>query len=253
MSRPAGLDWYKAGCSLLEGEDILTPVKISYYSDVLCIWAYVAERRLEKLVQEFGGQIRIEARFCSVFPDAWGKIETNWGSRAGFAGFNRHLNEVAEKFPHIEVNEDLWRKVRPRTSASGHLFLKAIEIEARDQGGETDETPYFERRMVRVAAALRRAFFASGRDISDWQCFAELAEELGLNYGRIEARIRSSEAVAALAADYDLAQKLGVIGSPTFLMNEGRQKLFGNVGYRLLEANVQELLHDAAGDEASWC
>jgi predicted DsbA family dithiol-disulfide isomerase len=231
----------------------LTPVKISYYSDVLCIWAYVAERRLEKLVQDFGDKIRIETRFCSVFPDAWGKIETNWGARGGFAGFNRHLNEVAEKFPHIEVNGAVWQKVRPRTSASGHLFLKAVEIEARDQSGETDETPYFERRMVRAAAALRRAFFASGRDISNWQCFGELAEELGLDYGRIEARIRSSEAVAALAADYDLAQKLGVIGSPTFLMNEGRQKLFGNVGYRLLEANVHELLHDAAGDEASWC
>jgi hypothetical protein len=35
-------------------------------------------------------------------------------------------------------------------------------------------------------------------------------------------------------------------------MNDGRQKLFGNVGYRLLEANVQELLRTPAG-EASWC
>ena len=41
--------------------------------------------------------------------------------------------------------------------------------------------------------------------------------------------------------------------SPTFIMNEGRQKLFGNVGYRGLEANVGELLRSAPEDEASWC
>jgi len=36
-------------------------------------------------------------------------------------------------------------------------------------------------------------------------------------------------------------------------MNDGRQKLFGNVDYRLIEANVQELLRNAPKDEVSWC
>ena len=66
-------------------------------------------------------------------------------------------------------------------------------------------------------------------------------------------RIESSEAVAALASDYDLSRKNSVAVSPTLIMNEGRQQLFGNVGYRLIEANVQELLRRPALDEASWC
>ena len=36
-------------------------------------------------------------------------------------------------------------------------------------------------------------------------------------------------------------------------MNEGRQKLFGNVGYKLIEANVQEVLEGKNVGEASWC
>jgi hypothetical protein len=36
-------------------------------------------------------------------------------------------------------------------------------------------------------------------------------------------------------------------------MNEGRQKLFGNVGYRIVEANIQELLREPNPDLASWC
>ncbi len=32
-----------------------------------------------------------------------------------------------------------------------------------------------------------------------------------------------------------------------------KMKLFGNVGYRLIEANVKELLRSAPEDKASWC
>jgi protein-disulfide isomerase len=58
---------------------------------------------------------------------------------------------------------------------------------------------------------------------------------------------------AALSADYKEAENTGVKGSPTMILNEGRQKLFGNVGYRIIEANIQELLREPNPDQASWC
>ncbi len=36
-------------------------------------------------------------------------------------------------------------------------------------------------------------------------------------------------------------------------MNAGRQILYGNVGYRLIEANLNELLRAPNSDDASWC
>ena len=232
----------------------MSPVRVSYYSDVLCIWAYIAQRRLEELIQKFGNELSIDAHFCSVFPDAWGKIEDKWKSQGGFEGFNRHINEVALKFPHIDVDERLWLETKPRTSASAHLFLKAIEIIERDgNGSDSKPQPYLDRISTRAAWELRRAFFASAKDISDWKVHNEIADGLGIDYGMVEEKIRSSEAVALLAVDYNLSQKHGVEGSPTFIMNDGRQKLFGNVGYRLIEANVQELLRSAPEAEASWC
>jgi len=232
----------------------MSAVKVNYFSDVLCVWAYAAERRLEELANAFGGQISIEARYCSVFPDALAKIEDKWSAQGGFAGFNRHLNDVASRFPHIDVHERLWLETRPRTSASAHLFLKAIEsIERRQHGEEFEHVPYLDRLSTKAAWAMRRAFFAAARDISDWQVHRDIAGELGLDHDAIQESIRTSEAVAQLARDYQLSQTLGVEGSPTFIMNKGRQKLFGNVGYRLLEANVQELLRNHPEDEASWC
>ena len=40
--------------------------------------------------------------------------------------------------------------------------------------------------------------------------------------------------------------------SPTLSLNEDRQRLAGNVGYRVIEANVRELLEGPA-PEGSWC
>lgn len=232
----------------------MPPVRISYFSDILCVWAYAGERRLEQLAGNFGAEILIETHFCQVFPDAWGKISQNWQARGGFEGFNRHINEVAEKFDHIKVHERLWLETRPRSSDSAHLFLKAVDLVERQaiaDGGAP--RPFLDRASTRAAHEMRQAFFARALDISDWRVHRQIAEDLGLDYSRVEAKIHSSEASAQLAADYSLAQNLKVEGSPTLIMNNGRQKLFGNVGYRLIEANVQELLRRAAPDEASWC
>ena len=100
---------------------------------------------------------------------------------------------------------------------------------------------------------MRLAFFAEALDIADWRVHRDIAARIGADYDAVEARLRSSEAIACLALDYDLSQKNGIEGSPTFVMNEGRQKLFGNVGYRLLEANVQELLRRPDSEQATWC
>lgn len=47
----------------------MTPVPIIYFSDVLCIWAYISERRVKALKAAFGDQVQFEHRFCSVFGD----------------------------------------------------------------------------------------------------------------------------------------------------------------------------------------
>jgi protein-disulfide isomerase len=52
--------------------------------------------------------------------------------------------------------------------------------------------------------------------------------------------------------DYQEAKKLSLKGSPSYIIDNGRQTLYGNVGYRVLLANVEELLNNPQ-EEASWC
>ena len=102
-------------------------------------------------------------------------------------------------------------------------------------------------------ASLPESFFAECRDVSRFEVQREIAATLGADVRTIEARIDSGAAFAALAADYREAERLRIEGSPSLVLNQGRQKLYGNVGFRLIEANVQGLMRTPAGDDASWC
>ena len=78
-------------------------------------------------------------------------------------------------------------------------------------------------------------------------------QAVGVDIAAIEQCIHSGAAFAMLAADYQDADKMRIEGSPSFVLNEGRQKLYGNVGFHLIEANIQELLRSPGANEASWC
>jgi predicted DsbA family dithiol-disulfide isomerase len=104
-----------------------------------------------------------------------------------------------------------------------------------------------------VLWALRCAFFRDCRDIARWDVQCEIAKAKGVDIVTVEQYIHSGSAFANLAADYQGADKMRIEGSPSFVLNEGRQKLYGNIGFRLMEANIQELLRSPRADEASWC
>lgn len=224
----------------------MTCIPIVYFSDVLCIWAYIAELRLAAVREAFGDKVRIEQRFCSVFGDTARKIPTAWAEKGGYEGFNAHLRHSAEAFPEINVHPDLWLGMRPASSMGAHLFIKAVQLDETAGGcasGSADET----------LRALRRAFFEDARDISAWNVQCEVAAAAGVDPGRVEALVHDGRAFAALSSDYQEADTLRVQGSPTLILNDGRQKLFGNVGFRIIEANIQELLRTPRADQASWC
>ena len=224
----------------------MSRLPIVHFSDVLCVWAFFAELRLTAVQRTFGDQVEFQYRFCPVFGDVPGKIATNWQSRGGYDGFADHIQHAAQAFPETTLHPDLWRKVRPASSLSPHLFLKAVESAQKD-GLYAPET--FERAL----RLMRNAFFVHGLDIARYDIHRQVGEKLGLDISVAQRYLDDGRAHAALSADYKEAENLGVKGSPTMILNEGRQKLFGNVGYRIIEVNIQELLREPNPDQASWC
>ncbi|WP_246439391.1 DsbA family oxidoreductase [Teredinibacter franksiae] len=99
---------------------------------------------------------------------------------------------------------------------------------------------------------MRRAFFVEARDISNRMELLAIAEQSGLPIDVIRTSVDSGKAHASICSNMYKSVELGVKSSPTLIFNEGRQKLSGNVGYRIIEANIRELLENPAGQQ-SWC
>ena len=227
---------------------------VTYFSDVLCVWAYAAQIKLDELRRQFGGRIHVEYRFLRLFGDVAARIEAGWGDKGGTAAYSRHLQGMAVRFDHIDIHPEIWTRNIPPTSMSCHLFLKAIQL--LEKQGEVSAEPeerfgcksVFEEAVWRC----RLGFFRDLQDIADRRIQEAMASDMSLPLAGIRRQIDSGAAHAALCADFDVKDRQLVEGSPTLVFNEGRQKLYGNVGYRIIEASINELLADP-GDRASWC
>ncbi len=229
-------------------------VTILYFTDILCVWAYVAQARIDQLKNTFGSDVTIKSHFVSVFGCVEQKIEQNWASQGGVSAYCKHTQQVASKFDHIEIHPDIWTRNTPTTSGGCHLFLKAIQIlNERNELPATSKLDNTGKSIVDIAAEeLRLAFFRDLIDISNFKVQMEIAEKLKLPRQKIQNIIESGAAFSALDSDSQLKEKHQVIGSPSLVFNEGRQIIYGNVGYRVIEANIHELLNQP-DNQASWC
>lgn len=227
---------------------------ISYVSDVLCIWAYVAEARLDELRKEFGSSIALEYRFIPIFGATKYRIGEGWQDRGGYAGFGEHVREVAAGFPHVSVSEAVWNEVAPTTSSTAHEMLCATRLLVDEGVLDTTHHADFSGRTIfeETTWQVRRAFFEHARDISDRDVLLDVLGQVGIPASAIEAKLKSGDAMAEVCRDIELRDEYKIEGSPTYYLNQGRQKLYGNVGYRVVSANLRELL-ERPGHQASWC
>ena len=215
-------------------------ITVDYYTDILCVWAWIAQPRLEELQKHWKNKVCVKHRFVDIFGDSYRKIPAAWGERDGFEKFQAHVQHAAEKFEEARIHHAIWTRTRPRSSMQAHLLLRAVEIVA----GPTQ--------LEKLALRIRRAFFCDALDVSDMDLLLELAQEASVDANSLRESLYSGEAMADLSRDLRAAQESGVRGSPTWVLNEGRQVLYGNVGNRILNVNIEELRNNPA-EETSCC
>jgi predicted DsbA family dithiol-disulfide isomerase len=223
---------------------VQAPVEISHFSDVLCVWAYVSQVRLDELGATFGERIQLDWHFFPVFADTRSWLADRWGERGGAVGYGDHVRKIVEEFDSVTIHPNVWNKTRPRSSVPCHQYLAAVRI----VGEELADGDM----LSRTLWSMREAFFRDGRDISDAHVRREVAGPCGVPTDQVDDLISDGSAHAALFGDTQLSRKLNVVVSPTLVFNQGRQRLQGNVGYRIIEANVRELLERPVMTH-SWC
>jgi predicted DsbA family dithiol-disulfide isomerase len=215
-------------------------VQIHHFSDILCVWAYVGQVRVDELCRVHGDDIELHYHYVDIFGDVPGRLTDRWSEKGGLPAYSQHVIDVVSGFEHVEVHEEVWKKSVPNSSMSCHQFLHAVRLVAGQDA------------QVRAAWSLREAFFARAEDVSQRRIQLESAEALGLSVKEIEQEICSGAALARVSRDLKMASEQSITVSPTLVFNEGRQMLKGNVSFRVIEANVSELLSKREASH-SWC
>ena len=229
-------------------------IRIHYFTDILCVWAYLAQIRLDELIKNYSSQIEINYNFMPVFGSTKNRIGNGWKDKGGFNGFSKHTHEVCEAYPHITLHKDIWTINTPKTSMTSHLFVKAVQCLVDDGIISNECRPDLDQRTIfeEFIWEVRLAFFRDLRDISQVNVLMDIAKSMNLPTDKIQIALDDGSALAELARDIELKDEFGIEGSPTYILNEGRQKLYGNVGYRIIEANLQEIVKQP-DIGASWC
>jgi predicted DsbA family dithiol-disulfide isomerase len=234
-----------------EAFEMTNRVQVEYFTDILCIWAYGAQIRIEQLQQDFPELVIVIPRYIPLFASTREHIDKGWADKGGFAGFSQHTLDVARDWDHVRVHPNIWTGDVPASSTSTHLFIKAVQL--LEQQGAIETSTETELPSTTLAWNLRKHFFAEQQNIARREVQCALAESMNLPVSAIQDKLNCGEAHAALQADIEAQKRYQVAGSPTLILNEGRQRLYGNVGYRIIEANMRELLHNPQFGEASWC
>jgi predicted DsbA family dithiol-disulfide isomerase len=168
-------------------------LEFSYWSDPLCIWALVAEQKLGRVLAELGEHVRVDKRLIPVFGSVpWRFARGPW-AKDGLEGRVLATRTIAEKGGRTDVTGECWRKAMPSSSWSPASAIKAVF--ALEDGRGEEAGPGYQR-------ALRERFFLGEANIALRSVQLEVAEELGLPRGPIEARLDDGTALAAVCEDH---------------------------------------------------
>lgn len=165
------------------------------YSDYLCPWCWNASRRLERIVDEFGGQVQIEWRSYLLRPiekqgrdlDRFRKYTESW--------MKPGAEPDAGAFRVWSSNEG-----PPTHSVPAHQVAKAAAAVSSDAFGK-------------IHRRLMTAYFSENRDISSFDVLRSIWDEEGLPADAFE--VSHSDAIRSqIFEEFEEARMLGATGVP---------------------------------------
>lgn len=208
-------------------------VTVDVVSDVVCPWCYLGKRRLEAavaLVPDVDVTVRWRPYQLdpSIPPEGMDRAEyftRKFGSLDAIADGHKRLTEWGRAVDIDYRFDDMTRAVN---TIDAHRLVRWAAAEGKQEA---------------MVERLFRANFTDAVDVSDHAVLARLAGEVGMDAASVAARLATDEDRDAVQAEIADAQRVGVTGVPTFIVNSR----YGVVGAHPPEA-IAQAIRQAASD-----
>lgn len=206
-----------------------------YWTDPMCVWAFVSQSKLDRILDKWGDQVEVDYRIVPVFGSVpWRYIEGGWSS-AGPEGRREKTRQLAEQHGIEDVTGDVWVDADPHSSWACGAAAKAVF--GMEDDGEAEPGV-----GARYLWELRAHFFRRNRNICHRDEQLAVAERVGVDRAGLEKRLNDGSGLAGLWEDENERDEAGVRGSPTYVFEGGRAVLYGNFPFSVLRSVVDELV-----------
>ncbi len=223
--------------SVFPTADPARKLTVEYWSDPLCIWAYVAQPKLDRVLERWGDRLDVHYHIVPVFGSLpWRFREGSW-KESGVEGRVASTARVAKQFGFDNISGEVWRDECPASSWAPGIAIKSVfALEERGDFAPGSGAAY--------QWALRRAFFEDNRNVARRSVQFEVAEAMGIDRAPIERFRDDGTGIALLWEDDQKRNESRIQGSPTYVFDGGLAQLFGNFKERVLQSTIGELLDD---------
>ena len=202
-------------------------MRIAFYYDYGCPWAYLGSSRLEPYFKDYDVEIDFHPMLLSIVREAAPERSPAGARRPGMGP--RKLRNAASDLRHwadlcgAEFAPNA-RSIRP----DSRLLAQAALV-AQDEG-----------KLRAFHYPAYRARWAEARDIADPQVVKGLLQNAGLDAERALVRAQSDELRARIDAGSRAAIERGVFGAPTLFV--GDEMFWGNDRFEVARHYVQKAI-----------
>lgn len=201
-------------------------ISIDVVSDVICPWCFLGKRRLDKALSLLP-DIEAEINFRPFFLDPTIPSE----------GLDRHAY-MAAKFgeERLKTIHDPLIKAGKEDGVP-YQFDKITRTPNTMDAHRLMRWAKLEDKQLDIAEALFMAYWNEGRDVGDHQVLADIAEAHGMNREKVFTALASDQDKQEVLAETSQAQKMGVTGVPTYIIN----RKYGVVGAQSAELLAEQI------------
>ncbi|MDX5427354.1 MAG: DsbA family protein, partial [Bacteroidota bacterium] len=193
--------------------------RLIYVFDALCGWCYAFGFEVEKIMNEFGSEVD--------------PLVINGGLVLG-----DRVGTFDETYPQIHDS------VKQLEQYTGHSFGSAFKEGVLKNTADyvlDSEIPsramvifrdHFPERQIEISHILQKAFYLNGRNISNQEVLADIAEEMGMDRASFLLEMNEESYRLKTLADFQTAQKMGISGFPALAIQIGEKGYLLARGYR---------------------
>jgi predicted DsbA family dithiol-disulfide isomerase len=211
-------------------------MKVEIYSDVVCPWCYVGEKRFERALAAYPGAADVEVVFRPYQLDPAAPAEAYPLRRYLERRFGGPSEGMTKQVSAAATGEGItfdWDRALAANTFTAHRLARLAE---REYG------PGVQRALV---DRLFAAHFTDGQDVGDLAVLTRLAVEAGMDEERVRSYLTSDEGAEELASELDQARRLGIRAVPSFVF-EGKFMVQGAQSASVFLQALEEVEKQAA-------